>query len=340
MADNNALAHNAARASRWMVTCFDLENFAVPDTSDDFQYMVYQVEACPNTNAWHIQGFLMLKRPLRFHQVLALFPTAVVHIDLCRGTTKHCRAYCMKQNTRVVEPVEFGTLPNSEQGNRTDLVAAATLIVAHNSWQEVVTDPVLFPIVARYSKWVESIWANRTSDYPLPDIVLRKWQQKVITLIEAGPVKRQIIWIWSTLSGTGKTTFFDYCSGKYRVLPGADWANTLYVYDGHRIIWFDRTRQESTSDKSVDQFYTDLERWSNCTYHTSTKYVPTRKLVNCLLVVTANGRPDNARLPNRFLEIEALSQYENDAMEIGDPPEEPMNEGEEPEEPMSEDISN
>lgn len=64
-------------------------------------------------------------------------------------------------------------------------------------------------------------------------------------------------------------------------------------------------RGESNNDKSVEQFYIDMERWSNHAVQTSTKYRPTRKFVRTHCVVTANTAPDESRLPGRFIIIEA-----------------------------------
>jgi len=304
------------RSKHWMITCFELEDFAVPDTHPNFQYMVYQVEQAPTTERWHIQGYLILRRPSQMNIVANMFPCAV-HLEGAHGTPLQCQAYCMKLETRVAAPIEFGIFPAQTQGQRTDLVAAATTIREHKCWSDVINDPNLFHIVARHGKWVETIFQNRDLVIPDVSIVLRNWQKTVVALLDAPPVKRRIIWIWSHQSGTGKTTFFDYCSSKYRILPGGDWTNTIYLFDAHAVVWFDRTRVESSSEKSVDSFYSDLERWSNHSFQNSTKYVPCRKLVVCHVVVTANSPPDRPRLPDRFLEI--IAKHELEDMEEDNP---------------------
>lgn len=297
-----------------MVTCFDLDAFNSSsfDSTDAFQYFVYQVEECPHTGAWHVQGYLELKRQMSMNQVKGLFCESV-HLEPRRGSQQQAIAYCTKTETRKVEPLHFGTPSISKQGQREDLEEARVLIASKNSWNAVLTDPGLTNTVARHLGWAREVFNSRTIAAPLPDIVLRMWQERVMSLITAGPVKRQIIWIWSYASGTGKTTFFDYVSAKFTVIPGADWTNTLYCYDGEQVVWFDRTRSESNDDKSTDSFYRDLEKWSNCTMHTSTKYVVCRKLVNAVIVVTANVQPDEPRLPGRFLTVEAKTAIQEKA---------------------------
>lgn len=300
------------RFCNWMVTCFDMEHFAVPDTDPNFKYMVYQVEECPETRAWHVQGYLELHRQTNLSTVLDMFPCPV-HLEQRRGKRPAAIAYCTKPETRICQPTHWGDSSEPKPGQRLDLVRAAALIRAATSWNDVVNNDELFQVAARHMTWAKEIFNARPQVIPPPGITLRKWQLDALEVLDGEPVKRMILWIWSEASGTGKTTFFDYCSHKYSVLPGTDWTNTLYVYDGQRIIWFDRTRQESLSFKSGDQFYLDMERWSNHTFHTSTKYQPTRKLVRAHIVVTANTRPDLGRLPERFRIIECVPDADEES---------------------------
>lgn len=303
-----APARNAAkRYSRWMVTVNDVndDQMTFPPTDDNVKYFVYQEEIAPETGRHHYQCFLMLKRQTDFTTVKNYFSTSKIHLEKCNGPSQKCRAYCMKEDTRHDGPYEIGTWEDSKSGERTDLEEAKAAILAHTSWAAVLADDSITKAVAGHLTWARAVYDSRPIKADLPDIELRTWQTEVMELLNGPPVKRRIIWIWSTESGTGKTTFFDYVSSVHPTLPGADWSNTLYCYDGQRVIWFDRTRAESNSDKSVDQFYVDLEKWSNCTIHTSTKYSCCRKLVAAHIVVTANAAPDQFRLPDRFYVVQA-----------------------------------
>lgn len=298
------------RFTNWMVTSFDLDEFHVPDQHPEFKYMVYQIEECPLSGKWHVQGYLELKRQCNLNIVRAMFAPAIVHLDRRMGTQAQARAYCMKLDSRVSDPMEWGDYQEVQPGKRLDLTNAAKLIRAARSWNDVINNDELFVVVSKHLTWAREIFNAREQVIPDPGITLRMWQKDVLEVLELEPVKRQVIWIWSALSKTGKTTFFDYCSHKYSVLPATDWVNTLYIYDGQRIIWFDRTRQESRGERNVDQFYVDLEKWSNHTFHTSTKYQPVRKLVRAHVVVTANCGPDHSRLPERFRVVVAKTDLE------------------------------
>lgn len=305
-----------------MVTCFDLDNWMVPDEHPNFKYMVYQVETAPTTGAWHFQAYMELHRVARLTAVSSMFPCAEVHLEPRMGSREQARAYCMKDASRLsgTIPSEYGTWAPSKQGQRTDLITAAKVIQESKSWADVVNNPDLFPVMARHGKWVEQIWANRDQCvlHAPPEIKLRKWQNRALSILQQPVQKRRIIWIWSYVSGTGKTTFYDYVCSKFNVLPGNRWLDTIYLYDGHPIVWFDRTRAESNSDRLTDEFYSDLEKWSNGGFQTSTKYVPARKFVECHVVVTANCPPDELRLPQRFLLIDAKTQEDEDAEECSE----------------------
>lgn len=298
------------RYKNWMVTCFDVEHFAVPDEDPNFGYMVYQVEECPKTKRWHVQGYLELKRQTDFNTVKEMFSPANVHLEKRLGTRAQAIAYCKKTETRVADPVEFGEPGSKKQGQREDLEEARQEIIKCTSWEQVMRNTKISHIVARHMNWAREVFNTRPMELPLPDIELRKWQKRVLALLNGEPENRRIIWIWSHQSGTGKTTFFNYCSAKLDVLPGTDFTNTVYLYNGQRVVWFDRTRAESNNERSVAQFYSDIERWSNHALYVSTKYVPCRKYIQSHCVVTANTTPDESRLPGRFLLIEAKHAVE------------------------------
>jgi len=278
----------------------------VPDDHPDFRYCVFQAEQCPETQRIHYQGYIEFNKALNFGTVKGLFGDPAIHLEARRGTREQARAYCMKPESRYAEPEEYGQWngPNQNQGRRTDLVEAKAKIQAHNSWSDVMNDEELVNVVARHGRWAREVFDARALNIEEPDIELRDWQEEVLELLEEEPVKRRVIWIWSDESGTGKTTFYDLCSARYTVLPGSDFVNTLYAYDGQRIIWFDLTRSQG-NDFSP---YHAIEKFSNKTVHLSTKYSACRKLVSCHVVVTANHPPDNTKLPNRCVVFEAKLQ--------------------------------
>lgn len=301
--DDERATRRLPRARRWTFTSYDVDGFTEPR---GYRYLCYQTERCPATGRRHIQGYVEFERQKVFSTVKTAFGNDSIHLEVARGTARDNVSYCTKESTRTDGPSRIDGIPGVDaQGTRTDLAEAALRITAHTRWADVVTDPSLYTVCARHGKWVETLFRNKTLTIASPDIALRMWQVKVLSMLNLPPVKRQIIWIWSLESGTGKTTFFDYCSSRYKILPGIDFTNTIYAFDGHDIIWFDRTRAQNGSYKDIDAFYSAIESFSNHSQHQSTKYVPCVKLVIAHIVVTANYEPNAERLPGRFHVVEA-----------------------------------
>lgn len=230
-----------------------------------------------------------------------IFKDRTIHLEQRRGTREQARQYCMKADTAFPgeNPTEYGEW-TGKQGTRTDLNDARAKIEQHKSWSNVLRDPEITSAVARHKNWAREIYESRDRNYKPPEIQLYAWEKEASELLEGKPEKRRVIWIWSAESGTGKSTFFDYCSARFNVLPGEDYPNTLYAYDDHAIIWFDLTRADSNAPP-----YKALEKFSNGGYHISSKYVSCRKLVDAHVVVTANFPPDESQLPSRCYLIKA-----------------------------------
>lgn len=291
---------SGARCRQWCFTSYNVDGFREPD---GWLFLVYQTERCPTSRRRHIQGVVKFATQMRFQSAKAAFHDDAIHLEPCRGTLAQNVAYCTKPETRdpTGPAASKGSTGADHQGDRVDLAGAAILIVAHKTWEDVCQDESLYPAMAKYPKWCETLFRTKKQNVIVPEIELRTWQQDICDLLDAAPVKRRVIWIWSEASGTGKTTFFDFCSTRFRVLPAADFTNTLYAYDGHQVIWYDRSRAQSqTRFNDLDIFYSDIERFSNCTYHLSTKYVATTKYVNAHVVVTANSPPGDDRLGGRL----------------------------------------
>lgn len=298
----------ARRLRNWCFTSFDLDSFKVPDTHPDFRYCVYQTEETPSTKQWHHQGYIEFKKALAFGTVKELLGDPSVHLEARRGSREEARAYCMKNESRVAGPIEFGTWTGGEERARNDLNAARAKIQAHTSWNAVINDPEICNVVARHGNWARQVYDNRPMELDTGTIQhFYNWQNEVLGLLREPVKSRRIIWIWSSESGTGKSTFFDYvCRQKdFTVLPGSDYDNTLYAYDGQGILWFDLTRSQSAEHIP----YHALEKFSNSTFHLSKKYTSVRKYVSAHVVVTANVPPDETKLPERCVIISANKMF-------------------------------
>lgn len=83
-------------------------------------YHVFQVEKCPETGRLHVHLYFITKNPVRFSTVRDWFIGAAVFQR--KGTHQQCKAYCVKDLTRVLGPWTDGEEP-AGRGARTDLEA-------------------------------------------------------------------------------------------------------------------------------------------------------------------------------------------------------------------------
>nr|WAE42966.1 MAG: replication associated protein [Cressdnaviricota sp.] len=112
----------AQTARYWCFTINDGDCF--PYDESKMNYLVYQKERGEETKHEHIQGYLQLNRVQRLSYVKKLHATA--HWEMSKGTPEQARDYCMKEDTRVEGPWQFGEMKT--QGQRTDLESVISMI--------------------------------------------------------------------------------------------------------------------------------------------------------------------------------------------------------------------
>lgn len=289
--------------SHWCFTSFRSETFEIQD--ERVRYCVYQLEKCPDTDRQHWQGYIEFFRTVKMGTVKVVLNDDKVHCEPRKGTREEARAYCMKPESQIAEPVEYGVwLPDLKAGQRTDLAAARQLIQGKRKLADCYEDPMLDAVTTKYPKWVEKVHSLRPRDYPVTDIELFDWERQVIHLLHQGVQHRRIIWIVSPPKG-GKTTFMSYLSTKWDVLPAKHrlW-DVLSSYDDDEIIWFNVTKAQSRSMEA--EFYSTLEEVSDIGWKLSTKGWPViKKFVKAHIIVTCNQEPDEEQIPDRVVLVDA-----------------------------------
>jgi len=120
------------------------------------RYLVYQLERCPDTGKLHFQGYVEFKRSVKMGGVKKALGNNKVHLEPREGTRDEARGYCMKEESRVDGPFEFGQYVESEQGKRSDLDTVADDIRAGLSFKEVIMKNLNSGI--RYFNNIERVW--------------------------------------------------------------------------------------------------------------------------------------------------------------------------------------
>lgn len=154
-------------------TAWDLEAFTVPDEHPDFRYCVYQVEICPHTERIHVQGYIEMKKSIRWNTLKKILGDPSLHLEP-RGSRdpEIARHYCMcpgptcpkticeeyKQSKIIyAEPIEFGTWTGKQgdQGQRRDIDRfAAAIREGKQDWELSEQFPGTF---LRYSKSIPAV---------------------------------------------------------------------------------------------------------------------------------------------------------------------------------------
>lgn len=298
----------AGRQRCWCITSFDVEDPLETQFDPDWhRFLVYQLEECPETKRPHFQGYVQFHTASSMAIVKRDFGLGI-HVTAARGSAESNFDYCTKE-PRLAEPIVHGTMVKERQ--RTDFEYYPAAIKELRSFSEVYssTDSGLLQFVARYGKFAQAVYNNRprTRTDPMEGKAVYPWQQRVLDKIAAPRLPRQILWIHSAESGTGKSTFLTSLATRFTsslVLRAFDKAADVYfqIQEHTSHILFDLPRAMDHQQQEV--LIQVLEAVSDG-YCTSTKYEPVAKRFNAHILVFSNMRPLWHRLPNRLCQIYA-----------------------------------
>lgn len=165
---------------------------------EQIQGLFYQVEQCPKTSKYHLQGFVVFKKKVRFGTVKTLFPTA--HIEKCRGTQQQNITYCSKSESKIRGPFTVGTLETP--GKSKPLQEACKMIVEGKTMREIAVEyPTVFVVHSRG---------------------LRMLQQQILEEPASWRVI-EVIWYWGK-TNVGKTrTCYEQDPKLYKVKDKGQW---------------------------------------------------------------------------------------------------------------------
>nr|WLD18004.1 replicase [Papaya leaf curl alphasatellite] len=278
----------AVQSFWWCFTIF-FTSAAPPDLVSLFEntsvsYACWQEEESPTTKRRHLQGYLQLKTKKSLSTVKSLFG------DLNPQFTRHARRcvpgrgdYCMKEETRVSGPFEFGDYcpSGSHKRRQRESVIRSPVRMAEEN-------PSVFRRVK--AKIAEEEFQKTAHEIQISN--LKSWQLRLKTLLERAPDDRTIFWVYGPDGGEGKSTFARdlYRSGTWFYTRGGSADNVAYQYIGQlgNNIVFDIPR-----DKKDYLQYSLIEMFKDRLI-VSNKYEPLMApLINCIhVVVMSNFLPD------------------------------------------------
>lgn len=265
------MASKAIRA-----VCYTLFADVVPPYPDYVRYAVYQKEKSPSTGQLHFQGYMEFSKPVKFGGLKKWSPTA--HFEERKGTREQARDYCMKSESRVEDPVEYGEF-GSGQGRRSDLASACSIVKESGVKRVAEELPEVYVKYHKGLKELERAIEIRPSD---SDFQPRVWQQKVLDMFPALDNDRKILWISDTVGNRGKSRLSRYLVlERNAIILSGKVADMAYAYNKEPIVIFDIPRTES---ENVNHLYAFAEKLKNGIIF-STKYESVTKIFKPPIVI-------------------------------------------------------
>lgn len=229
------------------------------------RYLVCQAEMCPTSARIHLQGYFEIRSStVTINMVRDVFPG--VHVEKAKGTRNQARDYCMKVDTRIEGPWEFGTFTPT-QGKRNDLEAAIEVLKSDGMEALIEEHPAVY---VKFNRGL-TLLADRLPQDPDGDqhFEPRAWQKVVVDTLAGEPDDRTIYWVTDGRGGAGKSRLarhlVDSRSAVYLSGKLADMAlilkNALARPSKPQVAVFDITRAQA---EHSDHLYTFAEMIKNC----------------------------------------------------------------------------
>lgn len=212
------------RTKYWLFTSYkdDLPNYS----EEHIQYMVFQRERCPTTGREHWQGYVEFYRRYRLSRVVGLLGVGT-HAEARRGTQQQAIDYCTKVESRISDPIHYGTPSGDSQGKRNDLEKLKETIDRGADLLDIYESN--FSASAKYYKFID-----RYRNLVIQRDTIPQW--RIMTVI-----------VYYGDTGTGKTRRCYEEEPNLFKLPMGD----------QNQVWFDGYDYQTTL--LLDEFYSQLK---------------------------------------------------------------------------------
>lgn len=275
--------------TQYRAVCFTINN-PEKDELDFPDYVRYAVWQKEKVSTEHIQGYAELKDKKNLTALKKWLPTA--HFEPRKGTRDQAREYCMKVDSRIAGPWEYGSF-STEQGKRSDIAAVRDLVFSGANKRKVLED--MPEVLAKYPKFVDYCLKEAAASEVVKTVLDKpyKWQQDVLDMLKLPADSRKIFWYYDSVGGRGKTHLAKYIVGEFGAYysRGGKTVDISYAYNFEKIVIFDYTRDhEEYVNYGVMEMFKDG-------MIVSSKYESTVKMVNPPhVLVFANFEPDRSKM--------------------------------------------
>jgi len=245
----------------------------------------------------HLQGYVIFRAPVSLATAKSRIGSRRLHLEASRGSPQQNATYCKKDG----DFEEFGNLPQSSQGRRTDLesvFAWASDFAAENRRPCTFGELALaHPVAAtKYPRILEVIRA-RFEPPPLQVGEPRQWQRELADELDGNADDRTIKFVVDLDGGKGKSWFVRWYMTKnpgivqkFSISKRDDIANGIEIQT--KVFFLDVPRgQMEYLNYGIMEMIKDRLVWSP-KYHSATKVL----LNKVHVVVFSNEHPDYNRL--------------------------------------------
>lgn len=250
------MSSRGSKASGWCFTLNNPECNELPAYPASVSYAVWQREQ-GECGTPHLQGYVEFKSR---QELSALRKWFQAHWSVRKGTNVQARDYCMKEDSRVEGPWEFGEFKPVSVGQRSDLDRVAEMI------KEDGVSAAIDAFPAEYIKFSKGFCALARHYKKRPrdvDFVPRTWQKAVLDHLLLPSDPRSILWVHSTRGHVGKSCFARHllCEHGAIELHGKV-SDMAYGYNEERIVVVDISRTQADNAKHLYEFAEKLKNGS------------------------------------------------------------------------------
>lgn len=126
---------------------------------DKLRCAIWQLESCPETRRYHLQGYVEYTAPMRVGGVKGHFGGPRLHLECRRGSRDQAIAYCRKSDSQLDGPWTIGDLGTLNPGKRNDLRDASDSIFSGSSILDLANERS--DLVVRYHRGFQYLMSIR-----------------------------------------------------------------------------------------------------------------------------------------------------------------------------------
>lgn len=274
----------------WKLTMKDISDV------DKCKYICGQLEEGKETGRAHIQGYIELSEGTSLRTLKKkVFKNDSVHIEKRRGTQDEAIKYCMKDDSRIDDFVEYGV--RGKQGKRSDIEKVMGMIEDGIDMNEISSEcpsewVKYYKAFEKKARMLKVNDEKKKNAEKYIDAELNNWQTQAVSLL-LDQNNRKILFIVDFDGNVGKTwlSYWLECNLDAFVTEHGSVADISYNWNCEEIVCFDYSR--SYCDRVN---YGLLESFKNGRVF-SGKYESCNKYKNDVkIIVMLNEMPDFSKL--------------------------------------------